>query len=503
MKDQRKFFVSGLLTAALVAAVMFGGAALAAAQTDSTTSGAHTRYQPTTISSAPPTITFKTLVNFDGTNGANGADLIQGPDGNLYGTSGGGANGSGLLFKMTPAGRLTPVYNFCSETGCADGNGPGDLVLGTDGNFHGGTDFGGEFHYGTVFKITEEGALTTLHNFDGADGRSFKYLVQASSGNFYGTTTNGGNVTECNGNGCGTVFKITPSGTLTTLYNFCGQAGCPDGAILFDSLLQGTSGEYYGATWGGGPANGGTVFTITPEGTLATLYSFCVVNYPFCSDGSNPITLVLGRDGNFYGATASGGANNAGTVFKITPAGTLTTIYSFCALVGCTDGSGPRDGMILGSDGNFYGTTYYGGANDEGTVYQITPAGVLTTLHSFDGTDGNYPIGLLFQATNGAFYGTTNFGGSSGDGTIFSLAVGLGPFVEMVPTSGKVGTKVIILGNRLKGTTSVTFNGTAAAFKVVSSSEIKTTVPTGATTGEVQVTTPSGTLTSNVNFQVP
>jgi uncharacterized repeat protein (TIGR03803 family) len=500
MKNQRKLSVSGVFTAALVAAVILGGAALAAAQTDSTTSGAHTRYQQGSNPSTPPTITFKTLVNFDGTNGSNGADLIQGPDGNLYGTTGGGA-GAGLLFKMTPKGQLTPLHNFCSETGCADGNGPGDLVLGTDGDLHGGTLYGGAFGYGTLFKITEEGTLTTLYNFNGADGGSFKYLVQATGGNFYGTTTNGGNVTQCDGFGCGTVFKITPGGTLTTIYNFCSQAGCPNGAILFDSLVQGPNGDYYGATWGGGPANGGTVFTITPEGTLATLYSFCVVNYPFCGDGSNPITLALGRDGNFYGATSTGGLS-AGTVFKITPGGTLTTIYSFCTLVGCTDGSGPRDGMILGSDGNFYGTTYYGGANGEGTVYQITPSGVLTTLHSFDRTDGNYPISLLFQATNGTFYGTTNSGGSSGDGTIFSLSVDLGPCVETAPISGKVGTKVIILGNKLKGTTNVTFNGTAATFKVVHGTEITTIVPSGATTGKVEVTTPSGTLTSNVNFLV-
>jgi len=484
MKKLRKFPVSGLVTAALIAAVIFGGAVPVLAQTDSTTSGARTRYQQGTNPSTPPRVTFTTLVNFDGTNGTNGAVLTQGTDGNLYGSSGGGANGSGLLFKMTPAGKLTPVYNFCSETGCADGNGPGDPVLGTDGNLHGGTLYGGAFGSGTIFKITEKGSLTTLYNFDGEDGRQFKYLVQASGGNFYGTTTNGGNVTQCDGFGCGTVFKITPNGTLTPIYDFCSQTGCPDGAILFDSLVQGPNGEYYGATWGGDLANGGTVFTITPEGTLATLYSFCVVNYPFCNDGSNPIALVLGGDGNFYGATASGGLNsNAGTVFKITPGGAFTRIYSFCAQVGCTDGSTPRDGMILGSDGNFYGTTYYGGANGEGTVYQITPAGVLTTLHSFDGTDGNYPISLLFQATNGTFYGTTNSGGSSGDGTIFSLSVGLGPCVETAPISGKVGTKVIILGNKLKGTTNVTFNGTAATFKVVHGTEITTIVPGGATTG--------------------
>ncbi len=296
---------------------------------------------------------------------------------------------------------------------------------------------------------------------------------------------------------------MTPSGTLTTLYEFCSLPGCADGAVLFDALVQGTDGNFYGTTWGGGGGNGGTVFKITPSGKLTTLYSFCVQYYPYCGDGSNPIKLVLGNDGNFYGTTAYGGSYGEGSVFKITPTGTLTTIYNFCTQIACTDGAVPRDGLTLGSDGNFYSTTYYGGADNQGTIFQITAAGVLTTLFSFDGTDGRYPIQHLFQATNGTFYGVTDNDGSSGDGTVFSLSVSLSPFVETVPTSGKVGTKVIILGNKLTGSTSVTFNGTAAAFKVVSSTEITATVPTGATTGKVQVTTKSsGTLTSNVNFQV-
>ena len=295
---------------------------------------------------------------------------------------------------------------------------------------------------------------------------------------------------------------MTPTGKVSTLYDFCSLSGCADGAVLFDALVQGTDGNFYGTTWAGGSGNGGTIFKITPTGTLTTLYSFCVPDYPFCGDGSNPIKLVLGNDGNFYGTTAYGGGNGEGSVFKITPTGTFTTIYNFCAQIACTDGSTPRDGLTLGSDGNFYSTTYYGGANNQGTIFEITSAGLLTTLHSFDGTDGRYPIQHLFQATNGAFYGVTDSDGSSGYGTVFSLSVGLGPFVETVPTSGKVGTKVIILGNKLTGSTSVTFNGTAAAFKVVSSTEITATVPTGATTGNVQVTTPTGVLTSNVNFQV-
>jgi uncharacterized repeat protein (TIGR03803 family) len=114
-----------------------------------------------------------------------------------------------------------------------------------------------------------------------------------------------------------------------------------------------------------------------------------------------------------------------GTVFKITPTGTLTTIYNFCAQTGCTDGSNPRDGLTLGSDGNFYGTTYYGGTYNEGTVFRLTPAGVLTTLHSFDGKDGNFPLQPVLEAANGTIYGTTSAGGCNGSGTIFSLVVGL------------------------------------------------------------------------------
>jgi uncharacterized repeat protein (TIGR03803 family) len=507
MKNEREFAANSFFAATLVAALMFDGATLAAAQNDLATAGAHTRHQQTTISSMPPVVTFKTLVNFSGANGANPSrPPIQGRDGNLYGTSpNGGANGKGLLFKMTPKGAFTPLYSFCSLTGCTDGINPSALALGADGNFYGGTAAGGTIgYYGTIFKFTGSGAPITVHDFDGADGRSpYDRMVQVGDGNFYGTTPYGGNLGECDGGfGCGTVFQMTPSGTLTTLHDFCSLIDCADGAVLYESLAQGTDGDFYGSTWAGGPANAGTIFKITPTGTLTTLYTFCVVDFPFCGDGINPLGPVLGNDGNFYGTTAFGGGYGEGSIFQITPSGKLTTIYSFCTQIGCTDGFDPRSGIILGSDGNFYGTTYYGGVHNEGTIFRITPAGVLTRLHSFDVKDGYDQIGVMFQATNGTFYGQTTMGGSGGQGTIFSLSVGLPPFVETAPTSGSVGTIVIILGNKLTGTTSVTFNGTPASFTVASKSEITATVPSGATTGPVQVTTPSGTLTSNVNFQV-
>jgi uncharacterized repeat protein (TIGR03803 family) len=375
---------------------------------------------------ASPAQTFTTLVNFNGTNGAapQPEGLVQGIDGNLYGTTfRGGANNSGTVFKMTSAGTLTTLYNFCSQPGCTDGNNPAAaLVQATDGNFYGATDSGGTFGDGTVFRIAASGNLTTLHSFDNTDGRDpNSRLFQASDGSFYGTTAFGGDPSECVGNfGCGTVFKITPSGALTTLYKFCSQTGCTDGAVVFLGLAQGRDGNFYGATWGGGPANGGTIFKISAQGTLTTLNTFCVgPGYPFCG-GSTPLGLVQGTDGNFYGLTVGFGP---GAVIKVTPEGELAILYVFCAKIACADGSTPRGALSLGSDGNFYGTTYYGGTSNQGAVFKITPSGVLTTLHSFHGWDGRYPIGGVSQATNGDFYGSTTSGGSGDDGTIFRLSV--------------------------------------------------------------------------------
>ncbi len=223
--------------------------------------------------------------------------------------------------------------------------------------------------------------------------------------------------------------------------------------------------------------------------------------------------MVQGTNGDFYGTTYSGGTSDRGTVFKITPSGTLTTLYNFCLESDCTGGLWPFAGLVQATDGNFYGTTSDGGADFAGTVFRITPDGVLTTLHNFAGypKDGSAPEAALVQDTNGAFYGTTHWGGTEGSacprylmgcGTVFGLSEGLSPFVKTEPTSGAVGRPVKILGSDLTGATSVTFNGTAATFTIVSPSLITTTVPAEATTGTVQVITPGGTLSSNVPFRV-
>jgi uncharacterized repeat protein (TIGR03803 family) len=459
---------------------------------------------------ALPAQTLTTLHSFDNTDGAYPfAGLVQAANGDFYGTTyNGGANaGNGAVFKITPGGTLTTLYSFCAQSLCTDGVLPyAGLVQAANGNLYGTAAGGGANNRGTVFKITPSGTLTTLYSFCSqaacADGAlPYAGLVQATSGVFYGTTKFGGATSF------GTVFKITPSGALTTLYSFCPQNGCTDGERPNAGLVQATNGDFYGTTLYGGANNGnGTVFKITPSGALTTLYSFCAQTG--CTDGANPVAgLVQAANGDFYGTTQAGGANNNndGTVFKITPGGTLTTLHRFCSQIGCPDGQVPTAALVQATDGNLYGTTGAGG-NGGGTIFKIAPSGALTTVYLFCSqtgcADGEGPYAGLVQGTNGDFYGTTEAGGAHGYGAVFSLSVGLGPFVETRPTSGKVGAAVKILGTNLTGATSVRFNGTAAVFNVVSKSEITTTVPAGASTGRVQVVTPRRTLSSNVPFRV-
>jgi uncharacterized repeat protein (TIGR03803 family) len=485
-----------------------------------------------------PAQTFTTLHSFDGTDGGEPETaLVQATDGNLYGTTtflGDGANctpavypnGCGTIFKITPSGTFATLHNFCSRTDCADGAYPyGGLVQAANGDLYGTTEEGGAYGRGTVFKITPAGKLTTLYDFcsqsrcvDGEYPVSIGGLIQATNGYLYGTTLGGGA-----GNGGGTVFKISPGGALTTLYSFCSQTGCMDGEVPLAGLVQAANGDLYGTTSGGGAncattPGCGTVYKMTPGGALTTLHSFC--SESGCPDGLVPDAgLIQAASGDLYGTTSGGGANgNYGTVFKITPNGNLTTLYSFCAQSGCTDGYSPiYAGLIQATDGDLYGTTSGGGANGNyGTIFKITPNGNLTTLYSFCAesgcTDGSAPSAGVTQDTNGRLYGTTGLGGAhscmfgggnSSCGTIFRLSVGLGPFVETRPVSGEAGAFVEILGSDLTGATSVSFNGTAAAFTVVSRYLITATAPAGASTGKVEVVTPGATLSSNVAFRVP
>jgi uncharacterized repeat protein (TIGR03803 family) len=454
-----------------------------------------------------PAQTFTTLLSFDGADGSNPfAGLVQATNGELYGTT------TGTFFQIAPGGSLRTFHSFCSLLNCTDGRYPRAApIQEANGDVYGTTYFGGAYNYyaGTIFKIDPSGTLTTLYSFcaleNCADGANpYGGLVQATDGGVYGATQYGGAYSY------GTIFKITPSGALTTLYSFCSLANCADGEQPYAGLIQAADGDLYGTTAWGGAHNSGTAFKIAPSGALTTIYSFC--SLANCADGAHPYGgLTQAANGDLYGTTYQGGVGSqgngsGGTVFRIAPGGALTTLYSFCSLQNCADGLGPYAGLIQATDGDLYGTTVGGGAHDGGAIFQITPSRTLTTVYSFcslaDCADGWEPYAGLVQSTNGDLYGTTVNGGTGLVGTVFRLSLGLGPFVEPQRTSGEVGSIIKILGTDLTGATGVTFNGTAATFTVVKPSLITATVPAGATTGTVQVVTPGGTLSSNVPFRV-
>jgi uncharacterized repeat protein (TIGR03803 family) len=410
------------------------------------------------------------------------SSLIQARDGNFYGTTGGGGptlpnmlNG-GTMFDISSSGTFNQLASFhCTESVvCADGNTPSAALLqGGDGNFYGTTALSDGNGDGIVFKMTPAGAVTILHTFclqtgcpDGEHPQA--QLIEGSDGDFYGTTTTYIFGASSGDTATGTIFKITSSGTLTTLFTFADPA--TQGAYPSGNLLQGSDGNFYGTTIEGGASSGGTFFQLTPAGTFTSLYNFGGE----AGAGSLPLGgLVEGADGNFYGTTSAGGAHAtvnsyAGTVYKITPAGVLTTLYSFCAQASgpaCLDGYEPLAGLFLANDGNFYGTTFYGGTgtpsgmNDlyTGTLFQITPAGAHTMLYSFLCTqtvsggnescpDGEQPEASVVQGSDLNFYGTTADGGvQSGDeyGVIYKLAVpsvpGLAPVNVYVNNDGSGG----------------------------------------------------------------
>jgi uncharacterized repeat protein (TIGR03803 family) len=284
------------------------------------------------------------------------------------------------------------------------------LVQGLDGNLYGTTLGGGTNSSGTVFKMTPEGTVTVLYSFcslsncqDGA--LPYGGLVLANDGNFYGTTSQGGST-----DGFGTVFRITPTGKFTTLHIFDGADGSGPNA----PLIQAANGALYGLTAHGGSSNSGTFFRMTLQGSLTSLYDF------LGTDLTGP--LVQATDGNFYGTDEFAGTYGHGTVFRLTPGGHFSVLHSFDS----TDGSAPACGLVQATDGDLYGTTYEGGPsqacpNGCGTVFKITLSGALTTLHYFDGSDGGLPIAAMIQATDGNFYGTTYAGGNKGWGTIFKI----------------------------------------------------------------------------------
>jgi uncharacterized repeat protein (TIGR03803 family) len=348
------------------------------------------------------------------------AALVQGSDSNFYGTTEtGGTNDLGVVFRITPSGVYTTLHMFAGFP--TDGDSPqAGLVQGSDGNFYGTAVGGGTNFNGTVFRISPSGVYTNLHIFagfpnDGSEPASV--LVLGNDGNFYGTTSEGGT------NNHGIIFRIGLNGTYSNLHTF---AGFPSGAGQPEAgLTLGSDGNFYGTTVTGGTNNFGAVFRIGPTftGTETVLHSFT-----YSPDGSNPYgALVQGSDGNFYGATAAGGTSTNGMVYRISPTGAYTNLHNFAGPPG--DGADSFARLVQGSDGHFYGTTSDGGTNNVGTIFRIGLNGGYTNLHIFVGspTDGVNPSAGMVQAIDGSFYGTTFYGGLNHSGTVFKLTVPLSP----------------------------------------------------------------------------
>ena len=427
--------------------------------------------------------TYTDLHDFDSsTDGANPnfpGLIAQARDGKLYGTAPtGGPHGFGTVYQITASGAFHVIYSF---TGGNDGAHPySGLSLGTDGNLYGTTFDGGANSQGTIFKITTAGKLTTLHSFNGTDGCEPQSPPIATIGAvLYGVTA------------CQTTYTITSSGVFKLL------PGRPDGASFAPLILAG-DGNFYGTTYDGGNQFRGSVFRLSPNGAVTTLYSFDITH------GASPFSpLVQGKDGNLYGTTQTGGTspNPWGTIFKLTLKGVITVLKNFD--LDSADGGIPTAGLIAGNDDNFYGITNQSNGAPNGTVFEITKNGTYSVLHTFDQIDGALGPSTPMQQTNGILYGTTFEGGLDNSGVFWSLSDGLSPFCSIVGyAAGKSGTTVGILGQGFETASSVTFGSGSATFKIVNDTFLAATVPDGGTTGAVTVTTSSGSLASKQTFKV-
>jgi uncharacterized repeat protein (TIGR03803 family) len=430
--------------------------------------------------------TFTILHKFAGVAGGEFPHgmLAQGRDGNLYGTTN-AFSVFGIAFKLSPAGAYTPLHTFSGIPTTT----PSTLMLGLDGNFYGSTAGGNPV--GKIFKMTPAGVVTELHTFGSIPNDGFSVdsatneihptaPVQTTDGILYGTTNRGGT------NGAGIIYKLTSTGVYTILHHF--KNSQTDGSIPLAPMIVGKDGNLYGTTNGGGIT--GTVFRITPAGAFKLLHRFDGIN----DHGGLPSApLVQGIDGNFYGTTkGAGNFVTQGNIFKITPAGAYTNLHTFSSANAFAGGTLPTAGLVQASDGNFYGLTSAGGkpqgtpAGNAGVLFKITPQGVYTVIHTFDGlTEGIEPFQSLVQHTNGKLYGALTFGGG-GHGSIFSLDVGAKPFVLAQPNAGKAGGTVGLFGDFTRAT-STTFNGVNASTSGALSTFRIATVPAGPATGLIKI----------------
>lgn len=365
-----------------------------------------------------------TIVSFPDTN-APFSPLTQTIDGSLYGmTMYGGSSNRGTIFRISPGGAFTPLHSF---TGRTTGSFPyAGLVQGRDGFLYGTAPRGGSGGFGTFFRISTNGDFTTLHSFLGATDGSTPYgpLVQAADGRFYGTTASSGPA------GFGTVFRANTNGNVAVIHSFSGQR---QGFTPYGGLIQARDGNFYGTTVQGGTNltasfNRGTVFRLTPAGVLTTLHTFTG------DDGSYPYGgLVQAADGFFYGMASGlavdGTVENLGAIFRVGTNGTFTNLYAF---TGGADGANPVSSLIQASDGALYGTTT-GGDDTSGALFKITTGGAFSVLATFNGGNGAKPFGSVIQGADGNLYGTTTEQGVNGGGTAYRYNLNAPPFIIEQP----------------------------------------------------------------------
>ena len=453
---------------------------------------------------AESAVSFKPLHNFKGdpigttpTGATPSGQLAQGRDGWLYGTT----SNAGVAFKIKPDGTAYRVlHQFLTAN--PEGRTPlGGLTLGQDGNFYGVTSVGGTKSNGTLFRMTPTGAITVLFAFGSASLKEAIFApIQAPDGNLYGTTKAGGQ------SNLGGVYKFNlASKSLTILHHFSGRL--LDGSGAQSTMLFARDGNLYGTTYRGGSKDSGTVFRVNPNGTgYKVIYNFSSVK------GIFPLgPLAQGNDGNIYGTTyrggAKGGGSLTGTTFKLTTLGTLTTLHSFDGISISAVGSQPVTGLMLGSDGNFYGATQLGGSGC-GTLFKSSPLSLFSVLYQMNkSVDGCFSGGnawarnSLMLHTNGQFYGLAFEGGALRSGTMFTMSNALTPFIKPDVDAAKVGANIGILGD-FTGLTKVTFNGINASFTIVSPTFITAKVPVGAKTGSLIVFKGAAQVKSLKNFVV-
>jgi len=458
----------------------------------------------TSAAAATPTIVHV----FDGLDGGNPeTGLVQGSDGNFYGTTvqiqdAQGNIQPGSIFRMTPQGVLTTLVTLSNSTATV----VGQLIVGADGNLYAATNGGGPqcsvsvpvTVCGAVIKLTLDGAFSILYAFTDASSGSFATsLIQGSDGNFYGTTSRGGDL-NCNPQGdppgCGEVFKLTSAGVLSVVYSFMGAA---DGGNPYN-VIEGSDGNFYGTT------NYDTIFKLTSSGTLTTLVTLNGNSIPMAP-------LVEGPDGNFYGTTVNGGANSAGTIYRITPGGTFTTLYTFGGTA--TDPGSPTSALIVGSDGNLYGAApgNLDSNTTVGSVFRISPSGSgYSVLALFSDPAPSGPEGQLLETSDGSLYGTLNTGGNGDLGGVFEMSGVFGaapaPTVSLSasPTSITQGQSTKLTWSTTNAT-ACTASGAWSGSEAVNGSQSETPTASGTAAYTLTCTGAGGSAqeTADVSVSAP